>query len=265
MELFVCPLKWFNVGIMKSLEKDACMPVYQPRSLEHPINSGRISVALEDGRRLPAYWSHPDASGKFPAVAVIHDWWGITTVERWIAPLFAQMGYYVIIPDLFNGRVATTPQEAIQLVEETGPYNYTFVDTALRTLENHVRVNGKVAAVGLGMGGTLAFEAALTRDDLEAAVALYGFPQKYLGKFKAAYAPILAIFGATDPYVGAGVIAQLRRELLQSERPHELITLEGAGHGFFSTEDNSGNSASAQAWAKINAFLERHVKFVGVE
>lgn len=235
------------------------MPVYQPRSLEYPIRSGRISVVLEDGRSLPAYWSHPDASGKFPAVAVIHDWWGITDVERRTAHLFAQMGFYVIIPDLFKGQTASTPQQAITLVEETRPHAYAYIDTSLRALENHVRVNGKVAALGLGMGGTLAFEAALTRDDLEAAVALYGFPQKHLGKFKDACAPILAIFGDSDPYVGVGVIAQLRRELLQSDRPHEVVTLESTGHGFFNT-DESESGASGQAWAKISAFLERHLK-----
>lgn len=94
-------------------------------------------------------------------------------------------------------------------------------------------------------------------------MALYGFPQKYLGKFHAACARILAIFGAANPYVGAGVIAQMRRELLQSERPHELVTLEGAGHGFFNMDDNSSSSPSAQAWAKISAFLERHVESAG--
>lgn len=237
------------------------MPVYQPHSVEHPINNGRITVVLDDGRTLPAYWSHPDTYGKFPAIAVIHDWWGITSVERRMAHLFAQMGYYVIIPDLYNGRVATTPQDAMALVEETTAHAYNFINTSLRALEEHVRVNGMVAAVGLGMGGTLAFEAALTRDDLEAAVALYGFPQKYLGKFKDAFSPILAIFGDSDPYVGSGVIAQLRRELLQSDRPHEVATLEGAGHGFFTTEE-SGVGASTQAWAKIVAFLERHLKSV---
>lgn len=233
------------------------MPVYQPRSLEHPISNGRINVVLEDGRRLPAYWSHPDATGKFPAVAVIHDWWGITTVERRVAHLLAQMGYYVIIPDLFNGRVASTPQEAIRLVEETTTHAYAFIDTALRALEAHVRVDGNVAAVGIGMGGTLAFEAALSRDDLEAAVALYGFPQKFLGKFPQAYAPILAIFGADDPYIGAGVVAQCRRELGQSPRGHEIVTLANAAHGFFTTEEAG---ASAEAWSRIVAFLERHLK-----
>jgi carboxymethylenebutenolidase len=233
------------------------LTVYKPRSLEHPISNGRINVVLEDGRRLPAYWSHPDANGKFPAVAVIHDWWGITTIERRAAHLLAQMGYYVIIPDLFNGRVAATPQEAMRLVEETARDNYQCVHTSLRALEDHVRVNGMVAAVGIGMGGTLAFEAALTRPDLEAAVALYGFPQKFLGNLHNAHAPILAIFGANDPYVGAGVVAQCRRELAQSPLAHEVITLPGVGHGFFTTEDAG---ASADAWARLVAFLEKHLK-----
>jgi len=233
------------------------MPVYQPRSLEHAIVNGRISVVLDDGRQLPAYWSHPDMGGKFPAVAVIHDWWGLTQVERRMAQLFAQAGYYVIIPDLFEGQVATTPQHAIRLVETFRERAYSFVNSSLKALETHTRVNGLVAAVGLGMGGTFALEAAITRSDLEAAVALYGFPQKHLGKFKDAYAPILAIFGDQDPYVGSGVIAQFTRELLLSKLAHEVVTLEGVGHGFFTTDDSG---ASATAWARIMPFLSKHLK-----
>ncbi|MBE2267670.1 MAG: dienelactone hydrolase family protein, partial [Anaerolinea sp.] len=123
------------------------MPVYQPRSLEHAIVNGRISVVLDDGRQLPAYWSHPDMGGKFPAVAVIHDWWGLTQVERRMAQLFAQAGYYVIIPDLFEGQVATTPQHAIRLVETFRERAYSFVNSSLKALETHTRVNGLVAAV----------------------------------------------------------------------------------------------------------------------
>jgi carboxymethylenebutenolidase len=237
------------------------MPVYQPQHVEYTIINGRVSIVTDDGKQLPAYWSHPDIGGRFPAIAVIHDWWGITTVERRMAHLFAQLGYYVIIPDLFEGEVAKTPQEAMKLVQEKGTRAYAYIDTALRALENHVRTNGHTAAVGLGMGGSLAFEAALTRSDLEAAVAFYGFPQRYLGKFSEAKAPILAVYGSNEPHVGAKVIAELRRELSESPLAHEVVILEGAGRDFFGENVifSDERQPGAIAWQKMLSFLEKQM------
>src|SRR5215218_5195505 len=141
------------------------MPVYQPQHVEYTIVNGRVSIVGDDGAQIPAYWSHPDIGGKFPALAILHDWWGITAVERRLAHLLAQLGYYVIVPDLFDGATASTPEAAYKLVEAKGARSYGCVDTALRVLENHVRTDGKTAAVGLGMGGSLAYEAAITRGD----------------------------------------------------------------------------------------------------
>lgn len=232
------------------------MPIYEPHRVEHTITQGHVSIVREDGAAIRAYWSHPAIGGTFPAIALIHDWWGITDVERRLANLFAQMGYYVIIPDLFNGKSARTPQEAIGLVETLGEQGFSYVNTSLQTLEQHVRVNGNVAAVGLGMGGSLAYEAALKREDLEAAVAYYGFPQRYLGRFKDAKAPILAIFGGDDPFTRPKVVEQLRQELAQSPLEHEVVIIPNATRDFFR---EPALPAGTAAWERTLAFLETYL------
>ena len=236
------------------------MPVYDPQHVEYTIVNGRVSIVTDDGAQIPAYWSHPDLGGKFPAVAIIHDWWGITQRERWMAHLFAQLGYYVIVPDLFDGAVADSPEAAMALVRERGARSYGCVDTALQVIEHHVRTNGSTAAVGLGMGGSLVFEAAIQRHDLEAAVAFYGFPQRYFGKFKAATTPILAIYGSAEPYVEASVVDQLRRELAQSPLNHEVVILDGAGRDFLdeSLIPDATQRSGSVAWQKMLAFFDQH-------
>jgi carboxymethylenebutenolidase len=234
------------------------MPAYEPQHVEYNVINGRISVVGDDGVYIPAYWSHPDIGGRFPAVVILHDWWGITDTERHMAHRFAQLGYYVLIPDLFDGAVASTPEEAYRLVETRGKYAYRTVDTALSAIENHMRTDGNTAAVGLGMGGSFAYEAAIKRSNLEVAVAFYGFPQRYFGKFQAAQAPILAIYGSNEPHVSREVIEQLRRELSESRLKHEVMILDGVGRNFLDANPTPGapEQAGALAWTKMLAFLE---------
>ena len=154
--------------------------------------------------------------------------------------------------------MANTPEEAYKLVEERGKHSYRTVDTALSAIENHIRTDGNTAAVGLGMGGSFAYEAAIKRDSLEVAVSFYGFPQRYFGKFQAAKAPILAIYGSNEPHVSREVIEQLRGELSESHLKHEVVILDGVGRDFLQSNVTSGatEQATALAWAKMLAFLE---------
>jgi len=238
------------------------MPIYDPDHVEYSINSGHIQIVMDDGNQLPAYWAHPQFGRKFPGAAIIHDWWGLTAMVRRIANLFAQMGHYVIVPDLFDGLEASTPREAIRLVEALGDNGYTRIDTALNVLETHHQCNASVAAVGIGMGGTLAFQAAIERDDLEAAVAYSGFPGKYFGQFKQANTPIYAFYGAKQPHIDAGAIQRLGKEFAATEQDveHKIEITPTIAHEFFSEKlSEVQKEHSRDVLKKTFAFLDEHL------
>ena len=235
------------------------MPLYDPDHVEYEVTSGHIQIALEDGTTMPAFWSHPIIGGKFPGIALIHDWWGITPVIRHMTMLFAQTGHYVIVPDLFDGKVATNHAEALALLDSLGSAGYKRTDMALSVLETHRHCNGAVAAVGVGMGGSLAFEAAIVRPNLEATVAFGGFPQRYLGHFKRAKAPILAFYGSLDAFIPPALIDKLRTELaaVTVQPPHEVVILEGAGHDLFGEDlPEQQRAYSREAWQRTLDFLD---------
>lgn len=226
------------------------------------VTGGHIQIALERGDLLPAYWSHPDVGGRFPGIVLLHDWWGITETERRLSTRFAQAGYYVIVPDLFDGAQPTTPQEAMEQVEQLGAHGYGYfrADAALQVLETHHRCNRHVAAVGLGMGGTLAFQAAVTRTDLEASVVYYGFPQRLLGQLSATRTPILAVYGSDEPHVPTDVIDQLRGELGQSALGHRVVVIEGVGRDFFNPNAPADVQARGEdAWLQTLDFLDDYL------
>lgn len=239
------------------------MPIYEPSHVEHTITSGHIRIAIDDGTQLPAYWAHPHLGTKFPGVAIIHDWWGLTPLVRRVANWLAQVGHYVVVPDLFDGRVAETPQEAMQLIAGLGDGGYSCVHHALAVLENHHQCNRDVAVVGFGMGGSLAFEAAIMRDDLEVTVAYGGFPARYLGRLKDINTIICAFYGAEERHITAAEIAHLREELAQSSQglPHELHVVEGLGHELFSdTFTQEQREISRGVLKSTLRFLDKHLE-----
>jgi len=239
------------------------MAGYDSDRAEYGITNGHIQIVMEGGKQLPAYWAHPNTGRLFPAVALIHDWWGITPAVRRIAHRFAQVGYYVIVPDLFDGQVASTPERAIELVKALGDTGYPRVDASLSVLESHNNTNRDVAVVGIGMGGSLAYEAAIIRKDMEAAVVYYGFPQRYFGRLKDVRVPLLAIYGQQEQYVTSADINRARRELAANPHPlaHEVLILPDVGHDFLA--DSASESGRVQGQIALNttfSFLEKYLK-----
>ena len=92
------------------------MPLYEPDRIEYEITTGRVQIVVNGGN-MPAYWARPNLGSRFSGVVLIHDWWGLNDLIRRLANLFAQMGHYVIAPDLFAGQTTDDPQQALRLVE----------------------------------------------------------------------------------------------------------------------------------------------------
>jgi dienelactone hydrolase len=239
------------------------MPTHNSGRVEYAIDSGHIEIVSDKGQKVPAYWAHPRIGAKFSAICLLHDWWGLNNISRILANFFAQMGYYVIAPDMFLGQIAHDPKQAMKLLDKTKARHFDMVDASLTVLEKHHRTNSRVAAVGLGMGATLAMEAAIKRDDLEATVAFAGFPQQLLGQFGACHTPILAVYGSDEPYTKAKVIQILQNELLQTElkEKHQVVTIPGAGHDFFNSDpDPTSQAIGKEVMTYTLHFLEKYIE-----
>src|SRR5271165_4779964 len=58
----------------------------------------------------------PQGKGPFPAIVVIHEWWGLNDWVKEEASKFADQGYVALAVDLYRGKVATTPDMAHELM-----------------------------------------------------------------------------------------------------------------------------------------------------
>src|SRR2546423_6400303 len=64
-----------------------------------------------DGRTINAYLAVPE-HGSGPGVVVLHAWWGLTEPFRQVCDRLAQAGFVAFAPDLYQGKTATTVEEA---------------------------------------------------------------------------------------------------------------------------------------------------------
>ena len=118
--------------------------MFEASHLQHNIVSGFIQI-VSDGHQLPAFWAHPELGGPFPGLVMLHDRWGMTPHIRAQARRFAEQGYYVIAPDLFNRRTASTLPQADALLAQVGEAALPHVITALNALKTHHKCDGKSA------------------------------------------------------------------------------------------------------------------------
>ena len=58
----------------------------------------------------------PAGKGPFPALVVIHEWWGLNDWVKEQASKLADQGYVTLAVDLYRGKVATTPDEAHEIM-----------------------------------------------------------------------------------------------------------------------------------------------------
>jgi carboxymethylenebutenolidase len=231
--------------------------MFEASHVQYNIVSGYIQI-VSNGHNLPAFWSHPELGGPFPGLVLLHDHWGLTAHIRSEAGRFAQEGYYVIAPDLFDRQVATSPVQAQALVEQAGAVALSHVAAALHALKTHHNCNGKIGMIGWGMGGQLALRTAIARDDLRALVIFYDLPRD-IGP-DALHCPLLAIFAGQDPASPAEAVDRLRQALDGPEMAHEVAVYPGVGREFFDDSRAPFDAeAAADAWRRALEFLNAHL------
>ena len=200
-------------------------------TIEYAVDSGHISLVTGGDEDIPAFWAHPRSGMYFPSIGLFHDWWGLRQATRSLAIQLARRGYYVVVPDLFQGDTAQDPSMALQLLQQHRDRLLGIARTTLDAIETHHLTTGRTAAIGIGMGGNLVLDMGMRMDNIEALVTCHALPQPYIGHFDAMKAPLLMIQGQRDHMVEPETMEQLQDELDGDHR--RLALLSSAGHQFF--------------------------------
>jgi carboxymethylenebutenolidase len=206
----------------------------------------------------------PTGKGPFPALIVIHEWWGLNDWVKEQASKLSDQGYVTLAIDLYRGKVATTPDEAHQImrgVPEDRAKRDLHAAFAYLASQPNVKKD-RIGAIGWCMGGGYALDVTLQEPALAADVINYGHLATDPAALQKIQAPILGIFGAQDKGIPPEDVRKFGETLDKMGKKIELKIYDDAGHAFENPNNAQGyRAADAQdAWQRTIDFLAANLK-----
>ncbi|HEY6588691.1 MAG TPA: dienelactone hydrolase family protein [Nitrososphaeraceae archaeon] len=233
--------------------------------------NGYLVYPISTSTTLPSAESNISTNNNnntFPAVVMIHEWWGLNENIKNMAESLAKEGYVVLAVDLYNGQVANTTESAQNLVSkvrENPSESINNLQHAVKYLASLENVNSsKIASLGWCFGGGQSLQLALNTEPgypLAATIIYYGnlvSDQESLSKIKW---PVLGIFGDQDKSIPVDSVKQFEDALNTNGITNEIYIYKGVGHAFANPSgDNYAPQETQDAWQKTVSFLEKYLK-----
>jgi len=206
----------------------------------------------------------PDGKGPFPGIVVIHEWWGLNDWVKEQAAKLADQGYVTLAIDLYRGKVATTPEEAHEImrgVPEDRAKRDLHAAVEFLKAQSNVKPD-RIASIGWCMGGGYSLDVALQEPTLTADVINYGHLASDPESLKSIHAAILGIFGGQDRGILVEDVKKFEQALKQQGKKVEIMIYPNAGHGFENPNNKDGYRAddAADAWKRTVSFLASTLK-----
>jgi len=206
----------------------------------------------------------PEGKGPFPAIVVIHEWWGLNDWVKEQAAKLSDQGYVTLAIDLYRGKVATTPDEAHEIMRGV-PEDRAKRDlhAAVEFLKSQPNVNkDRLGSIGWCMGGGYSLDVALQEPTLKADVINYGHLATDSASTEKINASVLGIFGGQDRGIPVEDVKKFEQMLKQQGKKVEIVIYPDAGHAFENPNNKTGYRAedAADAWKRTINFLASTLK-----
>ena len=264
------PVAIIALAAQANAQQDYAAVMYQMHHDERPVANAswiapRTDVDTQTVGYIGAtkgYLAHPKGSGHYPAVVMVHEWWGLNDNVRMDARRLAGEGYTVLAVDLYHGKTAQTPDEARNLVLDV-VHNPADALLNLTTAVAYVKSHGakKVAVLGWCFGGAWSIKEAVDNGtEIAADVAYYGTPVTDPAKL-ANMPPFLGLYGSADGGISVDSVHKMEASLQGLHKAVEVKVYDGAQHAFANPSGQHYDKAAADdAWARTTAFLAKYLK-----
>jgi len=225
-----------------------------------------------NGQPMNVYVDVPAGGGARPGVLVMIHGPGLDHFIHAQVEDLARHGYAAAAPDLFHRQ---PPSDGSDMMARIGRLRDQEIladaDAAIAHLKGLPDAQvGALAVLGFCMGGRHTYLLAGARPaSWKAAGVFYGGNiMKPWGDGPSPFdltdriaCPVLGLFGADDTNPSPDDVKTIDAALTEHGKPHEFHTYAGAGHAFlnFTSRERHRPEQAADAWAKMLAFLRRHL------
>lgn len=198
--------------------------------------------------------SQPEAQG----VIVLHAWWGLNQFFKNLCDRLAAEGFVAFAPDLNEGRVATTVDEAKQIMSEL---SFERKQAIAEVLVDYLRTRpevrkGPLSLVGFSMGA--AWSLVLVSEmpeDIGKVILFYGVGE---GDFTKIKAEILGHFSDSDEWEPLDGIRAMEEDMHTAGLEPTFYIYPQMAHWFFEEDRPEFDPQSAEvAWKRTLDFLRR--------
>ena len=216
-----------------------------------------MSFDAADGKQANAYFiAAKKKSNKY--LIVIQEWWGLNeNIKMEADKYYTDLGdVNVIAVDMYDGKVAATPDSAMKLMRGADMVRMTAI---MQGAIKYAGSKASIYSVGWCFGGMWSLQTAiLAGPQAKGSVMYYGRPESNMEKLKSIQCDIIGFFGNLDQSPSPTMVNDFEKNMKEAGKNLSVNRYE-AGHGFANPSNPSYNAvAKEDAYAKAIAFLKAH-------
>lgn len=222
-----------------------------------------MHAAYRSGKeKIDGFLARPVSNNPAPALVLIHGYRGVDDAHKSVCRQFAQAGFVVLAPDLFEGATSKDPvvcayRKTTLDIERAAEKIAASVDY-LRKLPFVGR--RKIALSGFCMGGGLALYGLARSKKFAAGLIFYQSLYPDPSELKRIDVPLQCHYGSEDQHASTAEIEAFTDALKRYNKKFEIHIYPGAGHAFLNNPTQPGSlnrKAAEQALAKSCKWLKK--------
>ncbi len=203
-----------------------------------------IKMPVDGGAEASAYLVKKNDEGRY--LFLFHEWWGLNDNIKAEADFYANaLNINVLCPDLYDGSVATTAEEAGKLM---GANDKTRSAAIIRAALKKIGPAANVRTCGWCFGGGWSCQAAIIGGpQTVGCVIYYGMPEGDVAKLSTLNCDVLGIFATQDKWINKDVVSKFEADMKAAHKSLAVKWYE-ADHAFSNPSGQHFNDeASRQA------------------
>ena len=218
------------------------------------------TLPVEYFPKSDGFLAKPNVEGQYPAIVMIHEWWGLNDNIKQMAKKLASHGYVVLAVDLYEGQVGTTAEEARQLRTSFEQSQLTEnMNSAVSYLKEH-HFPSSIGSIGWCFGGGQSLNLALNNEDMDATVIYYGQVVTDTEELSKLSWPVLGIFAELDNGIPPETVHEFEMSLDENGIENDIIIYPGVNHAFANPSgDRYAPDESKDAWQKTLKFFKNNL------